>query len=69
MYRVTALEYGVRTNDVEEFTDQEDVLRAMRSAAPKEYSDSLQEWFDQGAHEPLTIQESSSWSDLWEYIP
>lgn len=69
MYRVTVLKNGVRTDDVEEFSDEASVIQAMKVAAPKEYVDTLKDWFRQGANEPLTIQESSVYTDFWEYLP
>lgn len=69
MYRVTVLLGGVVTEDVEEFADEAAVIRAMTVAAPVYYVETLQEWFDDGAHTPLVIKVSSVDHDLWEYIP
>lgn len=68
-YRVTSLLGGVVTEDVEDFADEEAVIRAMRAAAPQEYVDEVKEWMQNGATEPLVIKESSVHSDVWEYIP
>lgn len=69
MYRVTALKNGVNTTDVEEFSDEESVIRAMKAAAPAEYVHTLRHWLNGNTSIPLVIKESSVWSDVWEYIP
>lgn len=69
MYRVTVLKNGVRTDDVEEFSDEASVIQAMKAAAHADYVDTLKNWLQQGANEPLTIRESSVYTDFWEYLP
>lgn len=69
MYRVTTLKNGVLTDDCDEFASPVDVIHVLMSFAGEEYFNQVKTWMDEDSREPLVINESSIYSDLWEYIP